>query len=170
MNRNISIGVVSFLLVLSGFLGWQQAGTQSFSIRSNQADWVTPPAIDGGQEKISLLRQKIFGSAYFKKETENKDSETPTVVENDSPFAAAEKKYGRFPHIISISRIDGKDTAQLRMDENNILTVHAGDVLQSGWSIKQIFSDRLEAQAGQESFSFAVIEHKNSNEREASDE
>ncbi|PHS29125.1 MAG: hypothetical protein COA85_02015 [Robiginitomaculum sp.] len=170
MNRFIFIGAVSSLLVLSGFLGWQQAGTQSFTMRSNQADWKTPPAIGGGKEKIALLRQKIFQSGYFKNEMEIKDNEESQIVEADSPMAAAEKKYGKFPHIISISRIDGKDTAQLRQYENKILTVRVGDILQSGWSIKQIFSDRLVAQAGPESFSFAVIEHKNKKAREASDE
>lgn len=167
MSRFMVFGGVLSLLVFSGLLGWLKAGTQSYTINASQAEWQAPPKVDDGQGGRTKLRQSLLSSPYFqsREARQNELNERPDEV--DSAIAAAEKKYGPFPHIISISRIDGKDTAQLRQEDNAIISVHAGDTLPSGWVITRIFPDHLEADAGPERFSFAVFEHMSNQEQDS---
>jgi len=167
MSRFMVIGAVLSLLVFSGLLGWLKAGTQSYAINANQGEWRTPPKVGDKQGDRAKLRQSLLGSPYFQSREARQNELNGLTDDIDSAITAAEKKYGPFPHIISISRIDGKDTAQLRLEDNMITTVHAGDTLSSGWIITRIFSDHLEADAGTERFSFAVFEHMSNQEQDS---
>ncbi|MDQ7018986.1 MAG: hypothetical protein Q9M33_07450 [Robiginitomaculum sp.] len=173
MNRLMVVGAVVSLMLVSGLVGWQQAGTESYTMNSNQAQWKKPLKLEDGKTKVSALRQRLLGSPYFQGRGTAQNGGNGLSDEEgkvDSAIAAAEKEYGPFPHIISISRIDGLDTAQLRQADNMILTVHAGDTLPSGWVIARIFPDRLEADAGPTRFSFAVFEHMSMQEQDNAEE
>ncbi len=170
MNRLMVIAAVVSLLMVSGLAGWLQAGTQSYSINANQTQWRTPPGIEDAPAQMASLRKRVLGSPYFQSINATQEEVSEQPDEEDSAMTAAEKKYGPFPHIISISRIDGLDTAQLRQPDNMILSVHAGDELPSGWVITSISSDHLVAEAGTERFSFAVFEHMSMQEPDKADE
>ncbi len=160
MTRTITYGTMLALVMISGLIGWLQAGTGSVSVNASQNEWRTPSVPGNGAGVVAALQERLLGSGFFEAiGGVAKDIENQTGGGN-SGVSALEKQYGRFPHIISISRIDGRDTAQLRLADNAIITVYAGDVLQSGWIVTRINSDHLQADAGSDSFSFAVFEHK----------
>ncbi len=170
MNRFILVGVTVSVLVVAILLGWYQANTDGFSIPAGQNDWKEPVSPPSGETQVAELKKRLLQTGYFNKidgqDTDQQDQEN--II--DTPLGAAEKKYGPFPHIISIARIDGVDTAQLRLEENVILTVRAGATIPSGWVIHSIYPDYLEADAGKERFSFEVFAHKNIQQQDAGDE
>ncbi len=171
MARNAGVyAAVAALLALAGLLGWVQAGIGAFSVNANQGEWHEPPVPIGGKDISAKLKERLLASGYFDAIGEAVDESTLPLPEDASAMAIAERDYGKFPHIISIARLDSEDTAQLKLEDDTILTVRAGDVLDSGWAISEIFQGHLLAEAGPESFSFAVIEHKDSQELEALEE
>ncbi|PHS27963.1 MAG: hypothetical protein COA84_02915 [Robiginitomaculum sp.] len=161
MPSSVRYIVVVIILIFAGVFGWLGSKTQRQELNANKAGWQTPALPDGGREKIEQLRKQLLATSYFADSIDAQKGDQSRLSEEDAAQAAFEKEYGRFPHIISISRINGRETAQLRIPENMVLTVHAGDVLESGWTVKEINSDHLVAEAGSERFSFAVFEHKN---------
>ncbi len=170
MPSFVRFTALAVFLILVGVFGWVRGTTQSLELNANKAEWQTPALPDGGGEKIVQLRERLLATSYFADSIDAQKSDEDGPSEEDDAQAAFEKKYGRFPHIISISRINGRQTAQLRIGEKIILTVHAGDILESGWAVKEINSDHLVAEAGSERFSFAVFEHKGKSVQEGAEQ
>jgi hypothetical protein len=165
MSRFFPILAGLVLLFFAGSLGWWQADVKNIVINSNQGKWHAPQRMSSNADSLNALQQRIFDAGYLTGKQHSGSQQELKPEQEDSAMSAAEKQYGRFPHIISIAQIDGRYTAQLRQDDNTILTVHAGDTLPSGWVITTIVQNYLEADAGAERFSFAVFEHKDSQDQ-----
>jgi hypothetical protein len=170
MTRFSSTGLIIAISVLAGLMGWISSNTPDFVLNTNQAGWHAPVSPSVGSKKIEALRQRLLQTSYFTDIKEAGQKAEQSNLPADSALAIVMKAYGPFPHIISISRIDGLDTVQLRAEDNQVQTLHVGDALESGWIIKAINSDHLVAQAGSESFSFDVFEHKTEQEKKDADQ
>ncbi len=170
MNRTIMGVAIVGLLALSGVLGWVQAGMQSVAVNAREGEWhaLILPLQDDNE--VKQLRKRVLASGFFQEKDKAVEDSDLELNPEERALRAAEQEYGRFPHIISIARIDGLDTAQLRMPEGGVVTVVDGETLESGWVIAKIYPDYLEADAGSERFSFAVFEHKSNQEPENDDQ
>lgn len=101
--------------------------------RRAQDQWRTPILPIDYSNSVERFRADLNGSGLFPVSEDDLATSDDTIAANELIDTRPD-----FPQILSIARIDGVYTAQVRLDDQSITSVRSGDMLPGDWIVQDV--------------------------------
>ncbi|WOR15356.1 hypothetical protein RYZ27_01590 [Hyphomonas sp. FCG-A18] len=142
MSKPVLFAIIACLVggAAFGFLTSTPDAAGEAASRSDR--WDTPKTPIDYSQSASRFRQALITASMFP------EPRTPFVDEAliEKETAIAEAEGPPFPQILSVARIDGIYTAQVRRADGKLVNATVGDQFEGGWQVLEVSMNHLSAE------------------------
>ncbi len=151
--------IFAVMCLLCAMVGWLGASVKSENSAQLRDDWES--FIDGldVSQDYDIFEARLKGTGFFPLSTLRSEERARLKAEALANAETPTTQAPEFPDIIGSSTINGEFRVHLRLAEGEIATVKNGDILESGWQLKIVDSDRILAVYEGEEQEFKVTDY-----------